>query len=268
MRMLDHEILRGEAAAVRRGPELVPARGLALGDLQAARAARPAGARAVLLGGAEASAAVEGPRAPSELQVLATCPDVPRAREAIERHRPDVLLVDVHVPVATVLELLATFRDEAAPSVVFVTPHGELAAAPSHRSAARLLQSLDEAPAPDAEAPRGGATAARASRKHIPCVGARCIKLVPLADVEYVKSGMAGVYAVTRTGEFFTDLTLSALEGTAPLLRCHRQYLVNVDHVDEITLTYEPGAAITMRSRSRVPVSRRYLAHVRAALQL
>ena len=32
----------------------------------------------------------------------------------------------------------------------------------------------------------------------------------------------------------FTELTLRTLETRTPLVRCHRQYLVNMDYVNEI----------------------------------
>jgi two-component system LytT family response regulator len=39
-----------------------------------------------------------------------------------------------------------------------------------------------------------------------------------------------------RRNEGFTELTLRTLESRTPLIRCHRQYLVNMAHLKEIRL--------------------------------
>jgi len=114
------------------------------------------------------------------------------------------------------------------------------------------------------------ATSGRAepSTARIACAGARSIKLVPLREVEYVKSSLAGVYAVTPAGEFYTDLTLTALERDPTLLRCHKQYLVNVERIDEVDLACPSVALIRTRSGFSVPVGRRYRRRLRTALRI
>lgn len=102
----------------------------------------------------------------------------------------------------------------------------------------------------------------------IPCLGARAIKLVPLAEVEYVRSSLAGVHAVTAAGEFYTERTLAALEAATGLVRCHKQFLVNPERVDEVDLAGESVGTLRTRSGFTVPVSRRYRQRLRAALQI
>ncbi|HEX8908558.1 MAG TPA: LytTR family transcriptional regulator DNA-binding domain-containing protein, partial [Anaeromyxobacteraceae bacterium] len=60
----------------------------------------------------------------------------------------------------------------------------------------------------------------------------------------------------------------SVLEARAHLLRCHKQYLVNVDRIDEISLAENSLAVIKTKSGTMVPVSRRHLTRLRAALGL
>jgi two-component system LytT family response regulator len=71
---------------------------------------------------------------------------------------------------------------------------------------------------------------------------------------------------VTSHGEFFTELTLGVLEARAGLLRCHRQYLVNAEQIDEISLAENSLGVLRTRSGASVPVSRRHLAGIRSAL--
>ena len=63
-----------------------------------------------------------------------------------------------------------------------------------------------------------------------------------------------------------TDLTLKVLQERTPLLRCHRQYLVNPERIAEIELLENGAAEIVMTSGNRVPVSRRYLREIKDQL--
>jgi two-component system LytT family response regulator len=103
--------------------------------------------------------------------------------------------------------------------------------------------------------------------ERIPCVCAQGIKLVDAAEVELVRSGETGVHLVTARGEFLTELTLTLLEAKVPqMVRCHKQYLVNLAHIDEIGRS-DP-ATVTLRTRSgkQAPVSRRHLVGLRSRL--
>ena len=54
-------------------------------------------------------------------------------------------------------------------------------------------------------------------------------------DVAFVSSRLSGVFVTSAEGnEGFTELTLRTLESRTPLIRCHRQYLVNMAHLKEI----------------------------------
>ncbi len=76
---------------------------------------------------------------------------------------------------------------------------------------------------------------AQQTLKYIPCTGHSRIWLLQMEDVAFVSSRMSGIYVTDREGkEGFTELTLRTLESRTPLLRCHRQYLVNMAHLKEI----------------------------------
>jgi two-component system LytT family response regulator len=108
--------------------------------------------------------------------------------------------------------------------------------------------------------------AGQAIRK-IPCLLSSKVKLVNVDDVEYVRSGEAGIYVVTASAEYYTELSLATLESRTGLVRCHRQFLVNLDLVDEILLQENLLAEIKMKSGKRVPVSRRHLKKLKETLQ-
>jgi two-component system LytT family response regulator len=211
-------------------------------------------------------------------EVVARCGDALSAIQAIRHERPEVLFLDVQMPGVTGLELLGMIDDAERPRfVVFVTAHEGFALEAFEESATdyllkpvqreRLTKTIERLRARAAEgAPRPAA--ALPDVKRIPCLAGKSIKLVPVADVEYVHSSEAGVYVVTAQGEYYTELTLAVLEARAGFLRCHRQYLVNAERVDEISLAENSLAVLRTRAGASVPVSRRHLSEIRAALGL
>jgi len=205
-------------------------------------------------------------------EIVAKAPNAVEALAAIRRERPEVLFLDVQMPVVGGFEMLSMIEDELMPEVVFVTAHDEYALKAFDESAVdyllkpvsaeRLASTVERlrrrAPA-GARPPFAGAPLTR-----VPCLGPRTVKLVNVAEIECVKSTRSGVYVVCAHGEYSTELTLSVLEARAGLLRCHKQYLVNPAAVDEVSLGEEPS--VRTRSGHSVPVSRRHLAHVREKL--
>jgi two-component system, LytTR family, response regulator len=100
----------------------------------------------------------------------------------------------------------------------------------------------------------------------IPCLHSAKIKLISPSEVEYVKSSESGVHVISSGGEYYTELTLQVLESRTSLMRCHKQYLINIDLVDEIILRENMLADIKTKSGRLVPVSRRYLRLLREKL--
>lgn len=209
------------------------------------------------------------------IAVVGRCGNAVEALHALRSERPDVLFLDVEMPGISGFELLGMMDEELQPQVVFVTAHDEFAVKAFEESAVDyLLKPVDEERLAKTVAklehpsPRVAPAPPAPEITRIPCLAARAIKLVSVADVEFVRSSEAGVYVVTPAGEFYTELTLSVLEARAHLLRCHKQYLVNVDRIDEISLSDNSLAVIRTRSGQGVPVSRRHLTRLRAALGL
>jgi two-component system LytT family response regulator len=213
-----------------------------------------------------------------EVAIVAQAANAVEALAAIRRERPDVLFLDVQMPVVSGLELLAMIEDEVMPEVVFVTAHDEFALRAFEENAVdyllkpvspeRLGRTLERL---RSRGPAGARPAfASTAIARVPCRGARAIKLVPIAEIELARSTLSGVYVVCAHGEYATDLTLQVLEARAGLLRCHKQFLVNAGAVDEVTLGDATAGGATLRTRSGqlVPVSRRHLPRVRETLGL
>ena len=208
-------------------------------------------------------------------EVVASCANAIEALQAIRREKPDVVFLDIQMPAVSGFELLSMIDDDELPNVVFVTAHDEHAVRAFEE---RALDYLLKPVAPERLAktverlrrlPRAGPAAAlpRQQIRRVPCLAGRAVKLVDVAEVELVRSSEAGVYVVTAAGELFTELTLKVLEERAGLVRCHKQFLVNLDRIDEISLEEGLGL-IRTRSGKEVPVSRRYLTKLREQLEI
>ncbi|MGO9117588.1 MAG: two-component system response regulator BtsR [Desulfomonilaceae bacterium] len=211
-----------------------------------------------------------------EFHIVGNCANAFEALKAIKRDRPEVLFLDIQMPILSGFELVSMIDEEVMPIVIFVTAYDEYAVKAFEENALdyllkplekqrlaktvhKLKRMLGEETRPAYEGPE---------IKRIPCVSSNRIKLIDISDVEYVRSDIAGVYVVCSYGEFYTELTLKVLEARTNLIRCHKQYLANIDRVDEIILHENLLADMQMKSGRSIPFSRRYLKKMKAQLGL
>jgi two-component system, LytTR family, response regulator len=209
-----------------------------------------------------------------EFVVLGKCANALEAIQAINKEKPEVLFLDVQMPVINGFELLGMIDEKVMPSVVFVTAYDAYALKAFEKNALdyllkpvekeRLSKTIEKLKIRLGEGVKPVFTGP--DIKKIPCIHSSKIKLINTAEVEYVRSGEAGVYVICRNGEFYTDLTLQVLENKTNLVRCHKQFLINIDLVDEIILRENGVAEIKTISGNLVPVSRRYLRMLRERL--
>lgn len=214
----------------------------------------------------------------ADVEVVGECANAIEGLAAIHRLHPDVVFLDIQMPRLSGLEMAGMIEPSALPQIVFVTAYDEHALKAFEEHAAdyllkpidpqRLARTLDWLRA-------GGRPAASAATRfpgadsplrQIPCVMRNRIVLIALADVEYVCSGTCGVEVSGIDRQGITELTLKILQQRTLLVRCHRQYLVNLDRIGEIELLDNGGAEIVTRSGKRVPVSRRHLREIKEQL--
>ncbi len=210
------------------------------------------------------------------IEIIGTCGNSIDALKMVNRLRPDVLFLDIQMPVINGFELLNMINADIMPHVVFVTAYdryslkafeektldyllkpvdGERLA----KTIAKLQQTIQENRLPAYETEE---------IVRIPCLFGNRIKLIGMPEVEYITTGPAGVHVVTADHEYFTEVTLKVLEERSPLLRCHKQFLINIDSISEIILQEGGLAKIQTRSGKMLPVSRRYLKVIKKKLFL
>jgi len=209
-----------------------------------------------------------------EFTISGKCANALEAIQAIKKEKPDVLFLDVQMPLINGFELLGMIDEKIMPNVVFVTAYDEYALKAFEENALDyLLKPVEKS--------RLEKTVRKLRRmllngekqvyagpdfKKIPCVLSSRIKLINTAEVECVRSTEAGVYVICPNGEFYTDLTLKVIENRTDLVRCHKQFLINIDRIDEIVLQDNMLAEIKTKSGHTVPVSRRHLKILREKL--
>lgn len=213
----------------------------------------------------------------TDIEVLGECANALEGIAQIHRLRPDVVFLDIQMPRVSGLEMVGMIEPAALPHIVFVTAYDEHALKAFEEHAADyLLKPIDpQRLAKTLQWLRAGARPSSPAHtslipvlRHIPCVSLSRISLLGLDEVEYVYTDLSGVHVVCDKRHGITELTLKILQDRTPLLRCHRQYLVNIDQITEIEMLDNGSAEIVTRSARRVPVSRRYLRELKDRLLL
>lgn len=203
-----------------------------------------------------------------ECVVTGKCANALDAMKAIKKDRPDVVFLDIQMPVIDGFELIGMIEEDLLPQVVFVTAYDTYALKAFDENAIdyllkpvekdRLAKTIHRLKRNIHDGSRPSILSAP-EIKRVPCSMCHRIKLIDVSDIEYVRSGQSGIYVVCPAGEFYTELTLRVFETRTKLVRCHKQYLVNLDHVDEIVFHENALAEIKMKTSKWVPVSRRHL---------
>ena len=215
----------------------------------------------------------------SDIEIVGECTNAIEAIGVIHKIRPDIVFLDIQMPRISGLEMVGMLDQQHRPHIVFLTAFEEYAvqafeqcafdyllkpiqAARLQKTLARLrlgYQEQDVSQVPQYQQPL----------KFIPCISSNRLWVLQLEDVAFVSSRVGGVYVTGQDGkETFTELTLRTLEVRTPLLRCHRQYLVNMDYLKEIRLEDKNQAELLLRDGQIVPVSRRYLKSLKETVGL
>ena len=210
-----------------------------------------------------------------DVEIVGECANAIEGLSAVHRLRPDVLFLDIQMPRVSGLEMVGMIEASALPHIVFVTAYDEHALKAFEEHATdyllkpidpqRLERTLDwlrsRGTNPPPPPPGSGSVL-----QQIPCLARNRIQLIPLDEVEYIHTDISGNRVVAGDRQGMTELTLKLLQERTPLMRCHRQYLVNLTRIEEIQLLENGSAEIVMRSGQRVPVSRRHLREIKDKL--
>ncbi len=225
------------------------------------------------------------------LQLVAECADGEAAAAQIERLEPDLVFLDVEMPVLTGLEVVRRIGVERMPPTVFVTAHGSYAAEAfevdgldyllkpfgAERFAralakARAWAGRDEGAARpqrlqaalDAFAPLP--TAAQLPPSRLLVRSGESQQFVRVSDILYIEADRN--YVRLRTAEGWHSLRermIGIVERLDPKVfrRIHRSHIVNLEHVHKLLPWFGGDRLVIMSDGARLTWSR----HHRDALE-
>jgi two-component system, LytTR family, response regulator len=228
-----------------------------------------------------------------DIEVLGVGRDGSEAVALVQQHRPQLLFLDVQMPVLDGFSALKLLAPESVPLTIFVTAYDQyaMAAFEAHaldyllkpfsderfesaleraihaiRTAAvgerreQLEGVLAEQSAVDA---RSGFLDRIAVRKH------GRVELLNVADIDWI--GAAGVYVELHTAET-THVYRSSLQAllqrldTSRFVRIHRSTVVNTDRIKELRPRGHSDFTVVLRDGRLVPLSRAYRSALEAWL--
>ncbi|EGA70154.1 putative two-component response-regulatory protein YehT [Vibrio sinaloensis DSM 21326] len=204
-----------------------------------------------------------------EISVIGEASNAIEGLKKINQLKPDVVFLDIQMPQVTGIELLGMLDPDTMPKVVFVTAYDEFAIQAFEDNAfdyllkpvdtQRLEKTVQRLLKTQPNGDQQIAAIAPQCLDQIPCIGLNRIVIIPTADVEFAYTDISGVHVQTHEQKATSQLTLKVLEEKTPLVRCHRQFLINVKAIKEIKLLENGLAEIVTTSDHPIPVSRRYL---------
>lgn len=214
------------------------------------------------------------------------------ALEAIRKHRPQVVFLDVQMPGLDGFEVVEALPPGEMPLIVFVTAYDEYALAAFDANAvayllkpvvegrlqtvvARVVQ-LVKAPGDVAQEMARASAIVNARPQqlhHVLAVQKDGYVLIPLNDVCFFQVEDGVTHVKTLSASYRTNYAISDLESrlpAPPFFRAHRSTIANLDKVATISPMFKGALQLKMKDSqgSEIQVSERQAKVVRELLQL
>jgi two-component system LytT family response regulator len=205
--------------------------------------------------------------------------DVQSATDLVDRLRPDLLLLDIHLPDGSGFDLLE--RVDHLPKVIFTTAyeHHALQAFEVNAldyllkpiTAERLAQALQRIAAEERSVARDAQPAGRRADQHLFIRdGERC-HFVKLRDIRLLEVDGNYVRVYFRDAKALLGRSLNYVEeklDPAVFFRANRQQIVNLDFIARIDPSVGDGLLIRLEDGREIEVSRRQARELKQRLEL
>lgn len=224
-----------------------------------------------------------------ELQLLQECNDGFEGIKAIMQHQPDLIFLDIQMPKITGFEMLELI--EQPPAVIFTTAFDEYAIKAFETHAVDYLlkpfskERFDKAvqkwmeqkavtptvPAAATESLLETASLAPGQNQRIVVKNGAKIKIIPVHEVLYLEAADDYVKIHTAESYYLKNKTMAHFEkalDAQQFARCHRSYMVNVQHIARIDPYEKDGHIAILKSGAKVPVSKTGYVKLRQVLGL
>ncbi|WP_439696572.1 LytR/AlgR family response regulator transcription factor [Mucilaginibacter sp. AW1-7] len=211
-----------------------------------------------------------------DIELIQECNDGFEGLKAIQQHQPDLIFLDVQMPKINGFEMLELVENP--PAVIFTTAFDEYAikAFEAHAvdylmkpfSKERFNKAVEKflATAPEKHATKHTEELLDAVAAHSPAQNERIVvktgtkvKIIPVADVEYLMADDDYVSVITKEGSYLKNKTMSFFEQTLDprqFVRVHRSYIIAITQITRID-PYEKDAHLAiLKSGAKIPVSK------------
>ncbi len=232
--------------------------------------------------------------APYPFALLEDAQDGVAALEAIRKHRPQVVFLDIEMPGLSGFELVEALAPDLMPFIVFVTAYDEYALSAFEANAvayllkpvaesrlravvARLEQLVRSPDEVERKAALAGASAVASARPrllhHVLALQRDGYTLIPLGEVCFFQVEDGVTHVKTASASYRTNYAINDLETrlpAPPFFRAHRSTIANLDKVATISPMFKGALMLTMKDAqaTEIQVSERQAKHVRELLQL
>ncbi|WP_026695137.1 LytR/AlgR family response regulator transcription factor [Peribacillus kribbensis] len=219
-----------------------------------------------------------------EIEIIGEAGSIADSLTQINVLKPDLVFLDIDLSGDSGLELAERIQQmDWEPAVVFATAYDEYALQAFELNAFdyllkpfdedRIRQTLNKiqslktigaariAPASQTHKEQGTGKFAVASDERI--------VLVDISSIVYIATDEGKTLIKTLDSEYKAADTLTAVEKKLSpnrLVRVHRSYLVNLDHIAEIEPWFNSTYNLIMKDHSKVPVSRTYVKDLRTLI--
>src|SRR6201986_5105781 len=209
-----------------------------------------------------------------QIEVLQECNDVFEALKAIQKYQPDLIFLDVQMPKINGFEMLELVEQQ--PAVIFTTAFDEYAikAFEAHAtdyllkpfSKDRFNKAIDKylARTPNTTASKQEnlletASHSPAQHERIVVKTGTKVKIIPVADVQYLQADDDYVSVFTHEGSYLKNKTMGFFEQTLDarqFVRVHRSYMVSVPEITRIDPYEKDSHLAILKSGAKIPVSK------------
>lgn len=187
-----------------------------------------------------------------EVEVLASCENLPEGIKAIKKHQPDLIFLDIEMPGHSGLEILEFFNDDEVNfNIIFTTAYNQFAIQAFKLSAVdyilkpiegeELVQSINRFMNLKQKHNYAHLRELVESKqlKKISIATAQSIKFIELNEILFMKGDGAYTSFHFKNGtDFLSSRNLKQYEDilaeNKDFFRCHKSYLININYVSDI----------------------------------
>lgn len=209
-----------------------------------------------------------------EIEILGECGSALEGLDAIRKHHPDLVFLDVRMPEYDGFDVLEMLGRDAPPAVIFVTAYDEYALKAFDTGAldyllkpfsnARFARALDRAKERIA---LRGSSPAKMDRLTIKSAGR--VLFLGVSEIDWIEA--ADYYASLHVGPktHLVRRSMNELESDldpSRFCRIHRSTIVNLDRVRELRFDSDGEYELVLADATKLRLSRRYRKEVQARL--